>query len=130
MKLYQAIARNINNSINHQDERDNVWIDNLEIIINDHFPSGSGFDGETYIDIEKSTAEKIVIYTEYHHMNENGYYDGWSRLKIVVKPSLLWDYSFKITGIKRKYSIDRDYFMDIIGDFLEKEIETKAKVKG
>jgi len=55
-------------------------------------------------------------------MNENGYYDGWSTLKVIVKPSLQFGFTFKLTGIQRKYSIDREYFEDIINEFLDKEV--------
>ena len=55
-------------------------------------------------------------------MNEDGYYDGWSTLKVVVKPSLQWDFDFRLTGIARKYRFDRDYFEDTINYFLATEI--------
>ena len=94
----------------------------IENLVKEHFPHGSGFDGRTWLDLDKSKPEKLVFFTEYHHMNEDGYYDGWSTLKVVVKPSLQWDFDFRLTGIARKYRFDRDYFEDTINYFLATEI--------
>ena len=98
-------------------------LENIEGLINEHFPHGSGFDGETWLDFSLSTPQKLVLFTEYHHMNAYGYYDKWSTLKIVVKPSLVWGFDFKLTGIARKYRFDREYFEDVFNQFLETEIQ-------
>src|SRR5882672_3309038 len=50
-----------------------------ELVI-EHMPSGSGFDAGTILDLEKSTGEKLVFITSFHHMNEHGSYDGWTTL--------------------------------------------------
>jgi hypothetical protein len=50
-------------------------------------PHGSGIDGENKVDLEKSHAEKLVIHTEYHHMKESGFYDGWTEHTVTVTPS-------------------------------------------
>jgi len=49
-------------------------------------PSGSGIDCGTGIVIDECTATKIVLYVEYHHMNEFGMYCGWSGHKLVITP--------------------------------------------
>ena len=95
----------------------------IDTLVKEHFPHGGGFDGQTWLDIDKSKPEKLVFFTEYHHLTEPGYYDGWSVLKIVVKPSLRYGFDFKLTGIKRKYRFDRDYFEDTINYFLETEVQ-------
>lgn len=51
-------------------------------------PSGSGIDNGTKIDIENSEEDvKLVIDCGYHHMDENGYYDGWCDYTITVRPT-------------------------------------------
>lgn len=50
----------------------------------DMLPSGSGIDSGTKL--ESASATKIVLTAGFHHMNENGYYDGWTEHKITVRP--------------------------------------------
>lgn len=124
MKLYQKIS-----SLMYQREKsgDYAWTSNeaekIEDLIKNHFPHGSGFDGQTWLDIDKSKPEKLIFFTEFHHLTENGYYDGWSTMKALVRPSLRYGFGLKLTGIKRKYRFDRDYFEDVINLFLETEVQ-------
>lgn len=60
--------------------------DQIRHMVREFLPSGSGFDGGTQFNQAKSTPDKLVFETEYHHMNE-GFYDGWSKHTITVKPS-------------------------------------------
>lgn len=123
MKLYQKVSSLISAKYNHSFEQNKEWeISKIKELVKEHFPHGSGFDGKTYFDLDLSHSGKLVLFTEFHHMNENGYYDGWSTLKIVVKPSLQFGFDFKLTGIARKYNLDRDYFEDVINTFLDTEI--------
>jgi len=41
-------------------------------------PSGAGIDCGTELDEDLSTVERLVFRFSYHHMNDNGYYDGWT----------------------------------------------------
>lgn len=50
-------------------------------------PSGSGIDDGTKIDRNKTTATRIVLIAGYHHMNENGMYDGWTSHRITITPT-------------------------------------------
>jgi hypothetical protein len=65
-----------------------------------HMPSGSGFDSGTTLDLEASHAEKLVFATSFHHMNEHGYYDGWTDHKVVVTPSFQ-GFNMRIGGQNR-----------------------------
>lgn len=38
-------------------------------IVKTHFPSGSGFDKGTIIDLGASTEEKLVFQADFHHMD-------------------------------------------------------------
>jgi hypothetical protein len=51
-------------------------------------PRGSGIDSGTKIDLDKSEPNKIVLTFDYHHMDEHGYYDGWScGWKAIITPT-------------------------------------------
>jgi hypothetical protein len=75
------------------------------------FPYGSGFNNGCSIDLEKSNGEKIVIKTAFHHMDENGYYDGWTEHTVIITPSLQYGFNVKVTG-KNKNQI-KDYIFEI-----------------
>jgi hypothetical protein len=49
----------------------------------DLLPSGSGIDNGTKLVSADST--KIVLSAEYHHMNDGGYYDGWTTHRITIR---------------------------------------------
>jgi hypothetical protein len=67
------------------------WFDKHEdkilALVKEHMPSGSGFDSGTTIDFDASHAEKLVFSMSFHHMNNNGYYDGWTEHTVTVTPS-------------------------------------------
>lgn len=63
-------------------------------------PSGSGWDEGTKLE-GNSTGEKLILYGSFHHMNEQGSYDGWTDHTIFVKPSLIHGFELRITGPDR-----------------------------
>ena len=74
-------------------ERSAHWCDmadehetKIEKLVRDLMPSGSGFDSGTKLDIDASHAEKLVFTTSYHHMNDGGYYSGWTEHVVTVTP--------------------------------------------
>jgi hypothetical protein len=73
---------------------------------NTQMPSGSGFDSGTQFDYDKSTPEKLVFHTTFHHMNENGMYDGWTEHTVTVTPSFVLGYHVKITGRNKNNIIE------------------------
>lgn len=70
-------------------------------LVSRHLPSGSGFDAGTALDLDKSTGEKLVFTTSFHHMNEGGMYDGWTQHTITVRPSLLFGFVLTVGGRDR-----------------------------
>ncbi len=103
-KVYQALAIAITARKNCEKMGNEVWYDNHSKTIKDIIdggPSGSGIDCGTKIDLAKSHGEKIVLSAEYHHMNENGYYDSWTYHNITVVPSLQFGFLLKIGGRNR-----------------------------
>lgn len=83
-----------------------TWFDRHEDTINrlvrGFMPSGSGFDNGTKIDLDASHADKLVFHTSYHHMNDGGYYDGWTEHIITVTPSLAGEFHLRISGRDRR----------------------------
>jgi hypothetical protein len=74
-------------------------------------PYGSGFDSGCSIDLEKSNGEKIVIKTAFHHMDENGYYDGWTEHTVIITSSLQYGFNVNVTG-KNKNQI-KNYIFEV-----------------
>jgi len=126
--IYQVIASVISAyknciEVGNTKWRDN-WIEILDDIVRNYLPSGNGFDNGTQIDIDKSTSEKIVLSTSYHHMNESGMYCGWSNWAIVVTGSLLCEFDIdlnitdtleyieKMESMGVYFDLD-DYFYDV-----------------
>ena len=48
-------------------------------------PHGSGIDSGTELVSADST--KIVLTAGFHHMNDGGYYDGWTEHRITIRPT-------------------------------------------
>lgn len=91
-------------------------------LIAEYLPSGRGFDSGTRLLWEESTENKLVFDTSFHHMDENGYYDGWTHHKVIVTPSLLWSFDLKVTG-KNSNSI-HEYIGDTFTDCLLSEVKS------
>lgn len=115
MKVYQAIASAIAAM-----PRD--WAEErLEMIEREYLPSGSGIDAGCKILVEESHKNRLVIQTEFHHMNEAGFYDGWTSHKVIVTPSLIYGFDLRITG-RDKNSI-KEYLGDLFFQALDQEFD-------
>lgn len=88
----------------------------------ENLPSGSGFDIGTNFEYKdkanKQPDKKLVFNTSFHHMDENGFYDGWTEHKIIITSSLLYGYDLKVTGINKndikdyiRQTFDNCFFM-------------------
>jgi hypothetical protein len=84
------------------------WSDRLTQLA-DMLPHGSGIDSGTKIDLDASHAEKIVLYTSFHHMNDGGY-DGWTEHIVTVTPSFS-SINLRISGRNRNEIKDHLYEM-------------------
>lgn len=84
----------------------------LDRIEKEFLPSGSGFDSGVTIDREKSSKYCIYLDFGYHHMNGDGYYTGWTKHRVTVRPSFD-GIDMRITGRKGEadgYIKDTVYF--------------------
>lgn len=113
--LYRFLATKVQARLNCKAKPDQYghWLqrheDDIVEAVKRYLPSGSGFDSGTQIDLDRSTGEKLVFTTSFHHMHESGMYDGWTEHTITVKPSLMYGFSFTVSGR------DRNYIKDLIG---------------
>lgn len=127
MKTYQVIARTLGARLRCEASNNQEWInkhqDRLDELL-ESFPHGSGYDTGTKLD-DSSTAERLVFNTAFHHMDDNGMYDGWTEHQVIVVPSLEMGYKMKITG-KDKNGI-KEMMCDDFHMQLDAEIEEYRK---
>ena len=96
-------------------------VDMADELCKNHMPHGSGFDAGTQLDWDASHAEKLVFTTAYHHMNDNGYYDGWTEHLVTVTPSLAHGFHMRISG--RNRNDIKDYIGDEFQHALGRNVE-------
>lgn len=83
--LVSARANCMKDSINNV-EWQRKHEDFAEQLVKDYMPSGSGFDSGTKLDWDTSHIDKLVFTTAFHHMDDNGFYDGWTEHTVTVTP--------------------------------------------
>jgi len=101
-KVYQEIASKLLAMKNCKVSNNDEWLEKhketLKKIIEDYLPHGSGFDSGCEIDYN-SNSNKFIIFSSYHLMNDNGYYDGWIDFDVIVKSSLAFGIDVTIKGL-------------------------------
>lgn len=99
------------------------WQEKSEAILKnlaEYLPHGSGFDSGTKIDMDGSGADKVILETSFHHMDENGMYSGWTEHVVTVRGSLAHGFSLKIGG--RDRNDIKDYIAQCLNDCLESDL--------
>ena len=121
-KLYATFASLVQARLNciasHNDEWREKHSERIADLL-DEMPSGSGIDCGTKIDLDASTADKLVFDVAYHHMNDGGMYDGWTEHMVIVTPSLACGFTLRITGRDRNGI--KEYLRDVYSDALTQE---------
>lgn len=82
-------------------------------------PSGSGFNNGTEVDVGRNGTLEFT--TEFHHMNDAGYYDGWTHHIVRVKPSLAWGFELTVSGRNRNEI--KDYIHEVFDTWLREEVD-------
>lgn len=122
--LYQALVSAIEARSNCMQTKNQkwfcIWTDSIMGWMKEHMPSGSGFDNGTFIDIDSSSENKLVLMVDFHHMDENGTYDGWTNHQVVVTPSLSHGFNVRVTGPNRNDI--KAYIVDVISEALFKQV--------
>ena len=117
MKVYEALAQASEGRAIEE------WADIMEEKIENIMkgaPSGSGIDSGTTFLPEKSNREKLVFAADYHHMNENGFYDGWTEHLIIVTCDLL-GLNIRVTG--RNRNDIKDYLSDVYYHWIMQDVD-------
>ena len=82
-------------------------------------PHGSGLDGKVEFIIDKCNATRVVIFAEFHHMDSNGYYDGWTDHEIIVTATHC-GLCIDVTGRDRNGI--KDYLAELFYDALTRPV--------
>lgn len=125
MKLYTKLAQTLCAVRNCERSGNAEWqarhTETLQSLIRQHLPSGSGFDRGTEIDLDRSTQNRLVFSTEFHRMNDYGYYCGWTAHRVIVKPDLAFGIDVRVTG--RGFLTLRDYIAETFSFALDVEVQ-------
>ena len=116
MKVYEALASAVLSSCTPNELHRENWEDKAERLTKELMPSGSGVDSGTKLLWEKMHSKgkwngKLVFKADFHHMDENGYYDGWTEHVVTVKPHLVFDLTVTISGSDR--NMIKDFLRDL-----------------
>jgi hypothetical protein len=113
--LAAAIASRLEAMSNCEKTGNAEWLlkheEAAEKLVRDHMPSGSGVDNGTALDFDASTPDKLIFRTSFHHMDDGGFYAGWTDHAITVRASLVHGITIAIGGRDRN-SI-KEYLHDI-----------------
>ena len=112
------------------EETSTTWCGRWQTIVDrimDYAPSGSGFDAGTKINWDKCKKDRIVFSTSFHHMNDSGYYDGWTDHEITITPSFFGGFDLKVSG-RDKRGI-KDYIGEVFYNWLTMEISIDGSDK-
>ena len=122
-KLISRIYRSLQAMDNCLNDNKPGWAKNHSYFLDDleknYLPHGSGIDSGCKID-RTFKEDQITIFVDFHNMDENGYYCGWSNFKLICKPEFD-GISMRITG-KDKFFV-KDYLYDLFDTVLNEEIE-------
>ncbi|MEM2002912.1 MAG: hypothetical protein QXT77_09730 [Candidatus Methanomethylicaceae archaeon] len=86
----------------------------------DSLPHGAGIDSDYYIEYNEKK-DKLAIISQYHLMNQYGFYTRWVRFEVIVTPSLVYELNVKIKG--RLPADLKDYLHDLFYDALTSDIK-------
>jgi len=91
----------------------------LEYFLNEVLPSGSGFNCDWDF-IKQQKNNTLVFETYYHNMDEDGYYDGYTKIRLKI-PTKIMDFTVTLSQGRSMYMdySTRDYHVDTIMHCLE-----------
>lgn len=101
--LYSELAKAVSAYQTCREKGNTEWANRHEDVIDllvSMLPSGSGFDSGTKIHKDRSHRNKLVFDADFHHMDDNGYYAGWTEHVVTVIPSFD-GFDLRISGRNR-----------------------------
>lgn len=122
--LYQHIAARLYQAMGTESTPVDIEMRNADEIARlcrEFMPSGSGFDNGTTLDLDEcKPGKRMTFNTAFHHINENGYYDGWTHHKVIVEADFS-GFTVKVTG-RNKRDI-KDYIVDVFRTTLNQQVD-------
>ncbi|WKV22115.1 hypothetical protein Phage2-1_00115 [Achromobacter phage 2-1] len=126
--LYQVMAMRLiayNNRLagsngNPNDEWLNKHAERMKGLTKELAPSGSGFNSGTQFQLHDSRPDRLVFVTNFQHMSDHGYYEGWTEHQVIVKPSLAHGFELKVHGPNRNDI--KSYIAEMFDSFLMVEV--------
>ena len=88
----------------------------IDHLARNYLPSGSGFDAGTTVDLDKSTQNKIVLNTSFHHMDANGGYDGWTEHVVTIRPDFVHGVDVRVSG-RNKHDV-KSFISETFAEFM------------
>lgn len=105
-KLFREIAICVDARLRCVEKGNHEWAvkhsTRIESLIENYLPHGSGFDNGVKINWDKSTGEKLVFTTSFHHMDDNGSYCGWTKHTVTVRASMISEFDLHISGRNKR----------------------------
>jgi len=92
----------------------------MKELTKEYAPSGSGFNSGTQFQLHDSRPDRLVFVTNFQHMSDHGYYEGWTEHQVVVKPSLAHGFELKVHGPNRNDI--KSYIGELFDQFLTLEV--------
>jgi hypothetical protein len=126
--LYSAIAALLATIERCKSSGSREWADHhqdsLDALLKEHLPSGSGIDNGTQLVTAVCKANRLVFQCDFHHMNEHGYYDGWTHHRVIVSPSLELGAVLKVLGRNRNGI--KEYLHDVFHQVMFVQVDPYA----
>lgn len=123
MKVYQELSNLLIALVNCEKSDNTEWAEKHEAkiksICENDLPNGSGFDSGTELLILESEANKLKLQANFHHMDDNGFYCGWSEHIITITPDLACGFNIKVSGINKRGI--KEYIADVFNEALNQE---------
>ncbi|SRR5229473_3496264 len=128
-KVYQKIAACFEAIENCESSGNIEWrhkhAEEILTLIKEHLPRGAGIDCGTKL-LAESTPERLVFQADYHHMNDDGCYDGWTDHTVIVTPSLAHGFELKVTGRNRNGI--KEYLAETFHQALSENLEEESPI--
>jgi hypothetical protein len=109
--IYQALASKVEARRNCTAQKNEEWFvrhtEDIEALVKNWLPSGGGFDAGVKLDFDKSSGQRLVFQTAFHHMDDNGSYDRWTDHTVTVRPDLCFGMTLTVSG--RDYRDIKEY---------------------
>ena len=126
MKVYEYISRKASAYNNANSEWKERHEEDINKLLSETAPSGSGFDNGTRFDWNCviNSRKKLVFNTDFHHMDQSGMYCKWTSHNVTITPTFS---DFDITVSGSNYNDIKDYITQVFHDWLMSSIDGKIR---